>query len=540
MDAHGGSVRHVKRGGAIALALAALMAMPAGASADQIGGDFNGDGRGDLAVGLEGQSVSGQARAGAVQVIYGSKRGLTGNGDRVFTQDTRGMKERAEPSDGFGVALATGDFNGDRFADLAVGVPFEDRAGKQNAGAVQILYGSRHGLRTSGDQLFVVGEGGVQGQPDAFGGFGWSLAAANFGRSRFADLAVGTIGADVGGADGAGALNVLYGSRSGLRGKGSQRFSQDTPGVAAISEADDQFAASLAAADFGRDGHADLAVGVRDEDVGTAGDAGAVNVLYGSPKGLGPKHGQFLDQDQVGFGEESAEADERFGSSLAAANLGRGDRADLAIGVPGQTVGMQGAAGEVNIVYGSRAGLQSAGVQVWSQANVGSFDAPGANERFGDSLAAANFGRSKQSDLAVGAPNDCPGSALCTVDAGAVDVLYGSASGLSSANAQYFSQGQNGVADQEETGDLFGFGVAAGRFEGARISDLAISAPTEDLRVPDDDAGAVHVLRGSPSGITTDGDRFLTQGHAGLQGSIQKGDEFGAALSGPYSGTVFD
>jgi hypothetical protein len=69
------------------------MAVPAGASGDQVSGHFNGDGRADLAVGLEGQSVSGQARAGAVQVIYGSKRGLTHNGDRVFTQDTRGMKE---------------------------------------------------------------------------------------------------------------------------------------------------------------------------------------------------------------------------------------------------------------------------------------------------------------------------------------------------------------------------------------------------------------------------------------------------------------
>jgi len=38
--------------------------------------------------------------------------------------------------------------------------------------------------------------------------------------------------------------------------------------------------------DFNNDGFADLAIGVRFENVGTVSDAGAVNVLYGSAGGL--------------------------------------------------------------------------------------------------------------------------------------------------------------------------------------------------------------------------------------------------------------
>ena len=42
--------------------------------------------------------------------------------------------------------MATGDFNGDTFDDLAVGVPGESVGGTPNAGAVNILYGMLGGL----------------------------------------------------------------------------------------------------------------------------------------------------------------------------------------------------------------------------------------------------------------------------------------------------------------------------------------------------------------------------------------------------------
>lgn len=41
--------------------------------------------------------------------------------------------------------VATGDFNGDGYADLAVGVPLEDVDGHDDAGAVNVVYGARHG-----------------------------------------------------------------------------------------------------------------------------------------------------------------------------------------------------------------------------------------------------------------------------------------------------------------------------------------------------------------------------------------------------------
>jgi hypothetical protein len=55
-----------------------------------------------------------------------------------------------EDGDLFGTSLATGDFDGDGYADVAVGVPGEDDASAIDAGSVTVLRGSRSGLVTTG------------------------------------------------------------------------------------------------------------------------------------------------------------------------------------------------------------------------------------------------------------------------------------------------------------------------------------------------------------------------------------------------------
>src|SRR5712691_10095927 len=69
--------------------------------------------------------------------------------------------------------------------------------------------------------------------------------------------------------------------------------------------------------DFNGDGVADLAIGVLLEDVGAVGDAGAVDVLYGSPGGLQATSpdDQFWNQDSPGV-LDTADFGDQFGSSL--------------------------------------------------------------------------------------------------------------------------------------------------------------------------------------------------------------------------------
>ena len=65
-----------------------------------------------------------------------------------------------------------------------------------------------------------------------------------------------------------------------------------------------------------RDGCGDLAVGVPGEDRNGIGDAGIVNVIYGSPAGLTLVGNQIFWQDTAGM-QEIAEAGDRFGHALA-------------------------------------------------------------------------------------------------------------------------------------------------------------------------------------------------------------------------------
>jgi hypothetical protein len=68
---------------------------------------------------------------------------------------------------------------------------------------------------------------------------------ADFNGDGFDDLAVGAAFEDLGSVLDAGAVNVLYGSAAGLT--GGQLFTQDTPGVPGVAEADDLFGGALAA-----------------------------------------------------------------------------------------------------------------------------------------------------------------------------------------------------------------------------------------------------------------------------------------------------
>jgi hypothetical protein len=290
-----------------AVAHAQTAAQPTAASS--VRADFNNDGADDLAVGVPGEDVGSVPDAGVVNVLYGSAGKLTGSGSQLFTQ----VGSAPEPFDGFGDALATGDFNHDGFADLAVGASLEGVFSTPGAGAVSVLYGSAGGLTRTGGQIFTQ----VGSAPEPFDLFGFALATGDFNHDGFADLAAGAPLEDAGSVVDAGAVSVLYGSAGGLTRSGGQIFTQ----VGSAPETGDHFGWSLAAGDFNQDGFADLAAGAPGEDVFSTPDAGAVSVLYGSAGKLTRTGGQIFTQNSPGV-PDSAEPSDGFGSALAAGDPG--------------------------------------------------------------------------------------------------------------------------------------------------------------------------------------------------------------------------
>ena len=309
------------------------------------------------------------------------------------------------------------DFNGDGFADLAIGVPFEDQAAT-NDGAVNVIYGGPGGLSATGNEVWSQGSEGITGTPEAGDLFGYSLAAADFNGDGFTDLAVGVPFEDQA-ATNDGAVNVIYGGPGGLSAAGNEVWSQGGEGVAGAPEAGDQFGRSLAAGNFGNSTQADLAIGVPFEDQAATND-GAVNVIYGGTGGLAVPGNEVWSQGGEGI-TGTPEAGDQFGYSLAAGNFGNSGQADLAIGVPFEDQAATND-GAVNVIYGATTGgLGAAGNEVWSQGGEGITGTPEAGDQFGYSVAAGNFGNSGQADLAIGVPFE---DQAATND-GAVNVIYG-------------------------------------------------------------------------------------------------------------------
>ncbi|WP_405870014.1 FG-GAP-like repeat-containing protein [Streptomyces sp. NBC_00005] len=113
-------------------------------------GDITGDGIDDLAVGVPGEELGYDDYAGAVDILRGSRAGLSGTGAQEFTQDTKGVPGTAELNDAFGSAVALLDINGNGYADLAAAAAGEDGGN----GAVWELRGRPTGIVTDAALLF--------------------------------------------------------------------------------------------------------------------------------------------------------------------------------------------------------------------------------------------------------------------------------------------------------------------------------------------------------------------------------------------------
>jgi hypothetical protein len=125
------------------------------------------------------------------------------------------------------IVSASSDFNNDGYADLAIGSSGEDIGANNDAGSVNVIYGTSNGLDDDGNQFWTAGTNGVQGAGSPDAGFGRTLAAGDFDGNGYTDLAIGAHQEDVSTTDMAGAVHVLYGSSCGLLGDVSGSCTED-------------------------------------------------------------------------------------------------------------------------------------------------------------------------------------------------------------------------------------------------------------------------------------------------------------------------
>ena len=386
-------------------------------------GDFNGDGIDEIAIG-DRDSASNPGGGGSVY-IYRRTAADDWIRQPTIRQGSGAYNGVDESGDKFGSSLASGDFDGDGFDDLAIGVPGKIHVGSPNiqaAGAVHVVYGSATGLTGARDRVFTTANDGLGFVPDSSDQYGYALSAGDIDNDGNDDLAIGVPRRGCrNGGERAGGVVILKGSTSlGLSTLNNQAFQPGLSGLLGNCDSQGDFGHSLSIGKLNGQAYMGLVIGASLADVGGVEKAGAVHIMFGGPSGLVIAGNKFISVTDLPGGVAIPFL--QFGSQLVIGSL-RSGIASVAISSSRETVNGLTQAGALWVLH-SNSGFainSTLTTERWTASSELGIGPPAANENFGQGIAIGDFNGDNRSDVAIGAYSHDSGG---DVNTGGGQVIY--------------------------------------------------------------------------------------------------------------------
>ena len=448
-------------------------------------GDFDGDGRADVAVGEPKRDTAAGEDTGAVHILTAAR---DGGPLEDAAKEIRIRGARAGDNAGFDVSAA-GDVNGDGLADLLVGAPLADKAADatDQSGAAYLVLGRRD--RTEIDLAGDFGGIRITGAGDG-AWLGRSVASlpdvTGDGRP---ELLVGAPRRDVGDRKEAGSVYAIFSGAAGgpvdvstlVEGAGGFRI--DGPSGSSAGGALAGLGLS-AIGDLNADGRGEVLLSAPRAPGGAAGSApvGRAYVVLGRPgpgaidlDALAPEQGYAVTG--VPNTREGDTAGPRFGESISGVGDVNGDELpDFIVGAHLQDGPDRVRGGVAYVMFGkadtaAQTAPREAGPAGFRVVGVSPDDQTGAaTGPVGD------FNADGLADVAVGAPFADP---LSRASAGAVYVVYGRKG--EQRDVDLAEIGDRGMRIAGAEGDVIGFALdGAGDIDGDGGPDLAVGGPSID------------------------------------------------------------
>ncbi|NRA56498.1 MAG: FG-GAP repeat protein [Phycisphaerales bacterium] len=445
-------------------------------------GDFNGDGVDDVIIGARRDGA-----AGAAYVVFGRSDGFPLVVDVSLLDGEDGLKINGFlPGDGLGWDVnGKIDINGDGIDDVITSAARADVDGRQDAGAVYVVFGKDVGVVGPFAALFNIGDldedTGIRFiGANEFDETGFAVeVAGDYDDDGLDDFIAGVPLLDVDGQEDAGGGYLLYGREypdEAFPPLYDYRDIEPDSGILLFIRADDEERAGSSvspAGDVNGDGVDDIIVGAPRAYF----SAGKTYVVFGEPG----RTSETVELDQLDGTDGFAllpPAGVYGNSGEAVSSLGdiNGDGiADIAISTPRESAGGKYSNGVTRIIFGRDDGFPPE-FDLGDLDGTNGFSIEGALEFdvSGRSLDAGDINGDGLMDLAIGAPYGYGDGVMRA--AGRVYVLFGDDDGFPPVVQLADLDGDNGftivgAGDYDRTG----FDVAfLGDINGDGVDDLAI------------------------------------------------------------------